>query len=51
MRCVKDASIVPDFGKEEIPIIAMTYVTAGSEKLWHEGKGRRGEDWIFSLGP
>lgn len=32
MRCVKDASIVPDFGKEEIPIIAMTHVTAGSEK-------------------
>lgn len=28
----KDASIVPDFGKEEIPIIAMTHVTAGSEK-------------------
>lgn len=41
MRCFKDATIVPDFGKEEIPIIAMTHVTAGSEKKGMKEK----EEW------
>ncbi|KAH8122846.1 hypothetical protein LI328DRAFT_92940 [Trichoderma asperelloides] len=37
----KDASIIPDFGKEEIPIIAMTHVTAGSERKGMKEK----EEW------
>lgn len=37
----EDASVVPDFGNEEIPIIAMTHVTAGSEKNGTKEK----EEW------
>ncbi|EHK42790.1 hypothetical protein TRIATDRAFT_300836 [Trichoderma atroviride IMI 206040] len=43
MRCFRDASTVPDFGKEEIPIIAMTHVTAGRKKNGMKEKGRSEE--------
>lgn len=48
MRWFRDASIVPDFGKEEIPIIAMTHMTAGREKngMKEKQEGRRRDIFI-----
>lgn len=50
MRWFRDASIVPDFGKEEIPIIAMTHVTAGREKNGMKEK-EEGRKLDISTGP